>query len=177
MAAPLSSFIAVDFGRVGAVGDLGRSLLVDRFFLAPAQMRQRLEAGDAEQPRRHLRAALETRGLLPQFEEDLVRDIVSHRFRSRLTRHEAVDPRVVAQEQEPDGGAVAARNPRDELAIGLQFGWGHGRCNRLAPVAWSCGHAQKVHGKSLIIERLAEATAREKRLIACPMNLSAPAGD
>ena len=58
--------------------------------------------------------------LPPQFEEDFVRNIVSHRFRSRLARHEAVDPRVVAHEQEPDGGAVAARNPRDEFAVGLR---------------------------------------------------------
>ena len=111
---------------VSAVSGIsGGVVVVDPFLLLLAQRRQRLEAGDAEQPGRDLRAAFEGRRLPPQFEEDFVRDIVSHHVRSRLARHEPVDPGVVAHEQEPDGGAISLGDPLHEFAVGL-LGCGRG---------------------------------------------------
>ncbi|CDX61410.1 hypothetical protein MPL1032_40004 [Mesorhizobium plurifarium] len=144
-----------DFGRVGAVGNLRRVVVVDPVFLLLAQRRQRLEAGDAEQPRGNFGAALEARRLLPQLEKNLVRDIVGHHFRSRLARHEAVDPRVVTHEQEPNGGPVALRDPVYKRAIGFSRRV-HGRSSRLAPRSSVADRSKKVHPPPRIFRRLTE---------------------
>lgn len=86
----------------------------------------------------------QSRGLAPEFEKHLVGDIVGHHFRSRLAHREAIDPRVVAHEQEPHGGTVALRDPADKRAIGLGR-CHHGRSSRLAPVCSVADRPKKVH--------------------------------
>ena len=137
-----------DFRRVGGVGHRRRVGVVDPFFLALAQMRQRLEAGDAEQPGRDLRTALEAGRLLPELQKNLIRDIVCHRFRSRLARHEPVDPGVVAHEQEPHGSAIALCDASDQFKVGL-LAWRGGHGWRAAPRPLSRPGSKRFTGNTL----------------------------
>ncbi len=133
-------------GVSAGVGNGGGRLLVDLDFLLLAQHRQRLEAGDAEQPCGHLGAAFEGRGLPPQFEENFVGDVVGHHLGSRLARREPVDPGVVAHEQEPYGGAVplATRSTSSRsdcwAVVGVAMGASHE-----APAGSVAGTERKVH--------------------------------
>ena len=120
-AAALSSFKVTTSG-VGRVGNRFSVVLVEHVLGALAPMGERLEAGNPEQPGAHFRAAFEFRRLAPEFEKDLVCDIVGHGFRSGLPRREPVDAGVVAHEKKPDGSPVPARHPVHKFAVGRMAG-------------------------------------------------------
>src|SRR5690606_155966 len=144
-----------DFGRVGAVGNRGCLILVYLLFLSLAARRQRLEARDAEQPGRYLRASLEGGRLLPQLQKDFVGYVFGQHLGTRLSHHEAVDPRVVAHEQKPHGGTVAFRDPVNAFAVACRK-TRHDRSSRLALKCCVASRRKKVHPRLTFLRKLTE---------------------
>ena len=77
--------LGVDHGLriVGGILDRRRHLVVQVLVGAAAQRRQRLVAGDREQPGRNLGLGLEALGLPPHVEEHLAHEVLGQRLDCR----------------------------------------------------------------------------------------------
>ena len=122
-----------DLRIVGLILDLRRRLLIQLLLRPAPQRRQRLEAGDAQHPGRHRRAALEFSGLPPDVEEHLADQVLRRRFVAHQPQHEPVHPHMVPREQHLHGEPVALGDPRDQNLVRSRL---HRQGGRLVDRSW-----------------------------------------
>ena len=92
--------------------------LVQLLGRAAAQRRERLVAGDRQQPGRHLRARLEPAGLPPHVDEHLAHQVLGRRFVVHEAQKEPVNVHIVASEQNLQGLLVALGDQADQRLVG-----------------------------------------------------------
>ena len=118
----LAFLLQHDLRIVRGIRDGRRNLLV-QFRLDPAAARrERLVAGDRQQPGRHRRACLEGAGLAPDVEEHVAQEIFGQRFVVNQSQQPAIQRDPVPTEQGAHGELVAAGDPHDQRLVGRSFG-------------------------------------------------------
>ena len=95
---------------------LGR--LIVQFFVRPLpQRRQRLVAGDRQEPCRNLRPCFETVGLAPDVEKHFTDEVFRLRRFTHQPQDKPVDANVMPGEQNLHRELVAGRDPSDQRFV------------------------------------------------------------
>ena len=101
---------------VRRVGDGGLDLSSSSASVRRRQRRDRLEAGDREEPGRHRGAAFEPAGLAPHVEEHVAHEVLGQRLVADEAQQPAVDRRAMAR---ANSVCMASRSPSPMRATSM----------------------------------------------------------